>query len=208
LTPQEIANAVKEACLNAAVMAEKFEGYEGEQKKTLGSEVAGLLTMLGSAVTGWKNEIVGTEEEVGCHWCSDPVYVPLDECVYCGFKGHIDCVFKHECPSEKGFAGGPKFKIFQYADVATAYLKESDWELMSDANVPGHLAKLDGGVGDFYHVCVDDQNMFYGFYVPKWEKAGLSNQFIEIMKYLYEQKIPYVRFDADGSDVKGMEYAS
>lgn len=164
MTPQEIAQNMKEACLNAAVTAEKIESSEmGLVAETRHSQILGLLMMLEAAVKGWKTELTGKL---------------------------------------------PKFKTFEYADVSTAYLTEHDWELMSDADVPGHIAKVDGGLGDFYHTCSDDPKKFAELYVPAWKKVGLSGRFIEIMVRLHEQKIPYVRFDADGNDIEGMEHAS
>lgn len=36
---------------------------------------------------------------------------------------------------------------------------------------------------------------------------GLSERFVSIMKHLRAAKVPYVRFDADGGDVEGLDAA-
>ena len=83
--------------------------------------------------------------------------------------------------------GNVKFTTHQYADISTAYVNETDMELMSNPAAPHHMAEHDDGVASF-------------FFVPNPETAerfkqsavafGFSERFIAIMLELSRQGIP------------------
>jgi hypothetical protein len=96
-----------------------------------------------------------------------------------------------------------QFEVIGYADISTAYLEEEDLDLLASA--PNHLAEIDDGVGTILWV-PSEQDLFEEF-VRKSRQHGLSDRFIEIMTELHKQQIAYVRFDADGGEVDGLEHA-
>ena len=97
-----------------------------------------------------------------------------------------------------------QFQVYSYADISTAYLESSDLDLLATA--PGHIAQLDGGVGDFFAVPAKEN-------APEplddWKACvvehGLSQRFMDIMLALREQGIPYACFDRDGGFLEGYE---
>jgi hypothetical protein len=97
-----------------------------------------------------------------------------------------------------------QFKVFQYADISTAYLDPRDLDLLTTAL--GHIAQLDGGVGDFFAVPAKENDSEP---LDDWKarviEHGLSQRFLDIMLALREQEIPYVRFDRDGGFLEGCE---
>ena len=93
-----------------------------------------------------------------------------------------------------------KFEIMQYADISTGYLEGSDLELISDRGCPMHIAEEDDGRGSFFYVS-DDEEIF-GENIARARTFGLSERFISIMRELHRQKVPYVRFDSDGSCIR------
>ncbi len=102
-------------------------------------------------------------------------------------------------------ASSIKFTAYPYADISTAYVEESDLNLLSSGEC--HLAQLDGKEGDFYYVPLPDSrdDQEWAELVATWKEQGLSERFAEIMTELRRQNIAYVRFDCDGADVEGME---
>lgn len=57
--------------------------------------------------------------------------------------------------------------------------------------------------GTILYVAVDDD--LFEEDLEKIAAHGLSERFVEIMKELHAQGIQYVRFDADGNSIDGME---
>lgn len=97
-----------------------------------------------------------------------------------------------------------QFEVFSYADISTAYLEESDLNLVATA--PGHIAQLDGGEGDFLTVpAKDNPPEPLDVWKARVAEHGLSQRFVDIMLALREQGIPYVRFDRDGGSLEGYE---
>lgn len=96
-----------------------------------------------------------------------------------------------------------KFTTHQYADISTAYLEQSDLDLLGDVSLTGHIAEEDEGRGSFWYASSDDE--VFSSQVLEWRNAGLSERFIAVMTELREQGIPYVRFDADGGEIEGLE---
>ena len=99
-----------------------------------------------------------------------------------------------------------QFKVYSYADISTAYLEPSDLDLLATA--PGHIARLDGGEGDFFVVPAKENAVEpLGDWKARAVEHGLSQRFLNIMLALRDQQIPYVRFDRDGGFVEGCELA-
>jgi hypothetical protein len=96
-----------------------------------------------------------------------------------------------------------QFEVIGYADISTAYLEKEDLDLLASA--PNHLAEIDDGVGTILWV-PSEQDLFEEF-AQESRQHGLSDRFIEIMSELHQQQIAYVRFDADGGEVDGLEHA-
>ena len=94
------------------------------------------------------------------------------------------------------------FEKYEMADVSTAYLAESDLELLSRFDCPTRFAETDGGFGTFHWIPDDD-----GLFEEDMQHAvefGLSERFVTIMRHLRSARIPYVRFDADGGEIDGI----
>ncbi len=94
-----------------------------------------------------------------------------------------------------------QFEILGYADISTSYLEETDLHLLATA--PHHLAEIDGGVGTILWLSTDGSPLEE--FVAEAKLHGLSDRFIDIIRELDRQKIRYVRFDADGGEVEGIE---
>ncbi len=99
-----------------------------------------------------------------------------------------------------------KFTIHQYADISTGYLEDADLTLIQNPDIHGHLAETDDRAGCYWYPASDDET--FVAQVHTWRAAGLSDRFIAIMTELHAQGIPYVRFDADGGEIEGLEYGS
>jgi len=87
--------------------------------------------------------------------------------------------------------------------VNTGYLDETDLPLLVRPDCPTRFAVTDDGAGTFHWVSEDDQ-----VFREEMERAtqfGLSERFRLIMNRLRTAKIPYVRFDADGGKIDGIE---
>lgn len=98
------------------------------------------------------------------------------------------------------------FRTYQYADVGTAYLEESDLNLLNNPDCPTRFAETDDKGGSFHYVCHDAAD--WRRTTEEARQFGLSDRFIRIMTAAREQGIPYVRFDAAGSEVHGLDYGS
>lgn len=95
------------------------------------------------------------------------------------------------------------FTTYTFADVSTAYFAKSDLPLLLDPAIEYHLANEDDSSGSFFYIpddegCLEDA-------IPTWRAQGLSERFIEIVRALSQQGIRYVRLQADGLDIEGLE---
>lgn len=96
-----------------------------------------------------------------------------------------------------------RFQTYPIADISTAYLEESDSLLLLDPQCPTRFAITDD-MGGTFHVVTQSPDLF------KEEMAeasafGLSDRFRQIMESLHTAGILYVRFDADGGEIEGLE---
>ena len=97
-----------------------------------------------------------------------------------------------------------KFSLHQYADISTGYVADSDLELLLRVDAPLHVANVDDGHGSFFYVPAEPDLLESS--IADSRKFGFSEQFVTIIQALFEQKIPYARFDADGAYVEGLGY--
>ena len=100
-----------------------------------------------------------------------------------------------------------KFQTQQYAHISTAYLTESDLDLISRTDAPNHMAEHDTGRASFFFPPTLDRAVRQHF-AEESRAFGLSKKFITIMLGLSRQEIQYVRFDADGESIEGLERCS
>lgn len=70
-----------------------------------------------------------------------------------------------------------KFETMQYADIGTPYLAETDLDLISSKDCPGHLFEHDDGLASIIHI-TDDKKLFSGS-VTGWKAFGLSDRFVQ-----------------------------
>ena len=105
-----------------------------------------------------------------------------------------------------------KFTIHKYAYISTGYLETSDLPLLGRKDAPHHLAELDNGEGSFFwvpagmtyrHAGEGDEELV--LFISEALAFGFSQRFVDIMRELFCNDIQYVRFDADGGDVEGLE---
>jgi hypothetical protein len=95
------------------------------------------------------------------------------------------------------------FDSYLVADVNTGYLDETDLPLLERSDCPTRLAVTDDGAGTFHWVSEDEQ-----IFREEMERAaqfGLSERFRLIMNRLRTANFPYVRFDADGGEIEGVD---
>jgi hypothetical protein len=91
-----------------------------------------------------------------------------------------------------------KFTTYKIADISTCHITEKDGQLLEKKRCPLRLAETDSKSGTILWVpqdaetWLDEQRTLI--------ELGFSEAFLNIMQALHEQKIEYVRFDAD-SDV-------
>lgn len=97
------------------------------------------------------------------------------------------------------------FESYAVADVSTGYLEESDCVLLEQAECPTRLAVTDDLAGTFHWVTEHEQA--FDEEMQRAQTFGLSERFRLIMRRLRDAKIRYVRFDADGGEVDGLERA-
>lgn len=104
-------------------------------------------------------------------------------------------------------AAAPKmvFSLISYADISNGYLNEKDRELLLDPAAPQHIANLDGGWGALFYTPDKDVPEACEAFPARAREFGFSERFIEIMMELSRQDIRYVRFDADGDEIDGLE---
>ena len=99
-----------------------------------------------------------------------------------------------------------RFRLHEYADVSTGYLMPADLPLLLNPAAPHHIANHDEFYGSyFYTVDMADGEEAFAAYAEECRDFGLSERFIKIMLELARQDIRYVRFDADGGDVQGLD---
>jgi hypothetical protein len=96
-----------------------------------------------------------------------------------------------------------KFAIQRYAYISTAYITESDLDLVSCVDAPNHMAVHDTGRASFFYSPTTDEAVSLCFSAEA-QAFGFSERFIAIMLELSQQGIPYVRFDADGGKIHGL----
>ena len=100
-----------------------------------------------------------------------------------------------------------KFETYKVADISTKYITASDGSILGNQNAPGHVASVDPlcigdePQGDIYAISLDKET--FQEQVANTKAFGFSEAFINILKELHKQKIPYVRFDSDGGEVEG-----
>ena len=95
------------------------------------------------------------------------------------------------------------FEKYEIADVSTGYLEESDLPLLLQIDCPTRIAEIDGGFGTFHRVSDDDQ--LFEEDLQYAASFGLSGRFVSIMRHLRAAKTSYVRLDADGGEIQGVE---
>lgn len=96
------------------------------------------------------------------------------------------------------------FTTMQVADISTGYLEPSDLPLILDTEAPMHCMNEDESHGSMFYVPLD-ASTFDG-YIQEARDWGFSARFVEIFQELHRQRIPYVRFDADGGDIAKTTY--
>ena len=101
-----------------------------------------------------------------------------------------------------------KFKTFRIADVSTIHITQSDAALLQDETTPGRIAELDkihsddtGGPG--FILSVPSDAVSHQENISEYLKRGFSLSFVGLIRTLWGQSIPYVRFDRDGEEVAG-----
>ena len=99
------------------------------------------------------------------------------------------------------------FVTCKIADLSTKYITQQDGELIGRKDAPGHVASIDGwegnqdSPGDIFWVGQGEkEHKEQDAYLKNF---GFSKAFRHIFSLLAEQKIPYVRFDRDGSEIFG-----
>jgi len=97
-----------------------------------------------------------------------------------------------------------KFETIPYADISTFYPERSDLDLIGEPECPGYMAEHDDGRASFFNVFTDDRKRFN----EETKAFGLSDRFRAIMQELARLEIQYVRFDADGREVEGLEHCN
>ncbi len=102
----------------------------------------------------------------------------------------------------------PEFAVCRIADVSTKYITEEDGRLIGRLDAPGHVACVDpedarsGSPGDVFAVL--QESCYHRRQMVELGEFGFSSAFIRIFRELYRQRIPYVRFDANGGEAKGL----
>lgn len=91
------------------------------------------------------------------------------------------------------------FTIYQCADIRTTHITARDGALLETAEFPGLVADFETGA----LVAVFVNEDLFERQIEELKSAGFSEAFLNIMKELHKQGIPYVRFDGDGEEVEG-----
>ncbi len=102
-----------------------------------------------------------------------------------------------------------KFETIRYADISTKYITKTDGELIGIKKAPGHIGSTDpddqyedgGSEGEFFAVQLDKE--CFQQQVEEMQAFGFSEHFIHIFVLLHQQRIQYVRIDANGGEVDG-----
>jgi hypothetical protein len=100
-----------------------------------------------------------------------------------------------------------KFETIRYADLSTKYITRTDGELIGIKTAPGHIGSTDPreedgeSEGDFFAVQLDKE--CFQQQIQDMQAFGFSEHFIHIFKLLHQQRIQYVRIDANGGEVDG-----
>ena len=83
--------------------------------------------------------------------------------------------------------------IEKYMDVSTCYITEQDDAKLGYSNPPIPVYEYEYGY--FVHC-----SGFYGDTEQECREFGMSDDFINLMKYAYSQGCGFVKLDADGDD--------
>lgn len=100
-----------------------------------------------------------------------------------------------------------KFKTYAYIDVSTAFLPQSDHDLLLMNNAPHHLATHDEFCGAFFYTLPDTDPETVEAFAKDARSFGLSDRSIEIMVEASRHEAQLVRFDCDGDMIEGLEVA-
>ncbi len=98
-----------------------------------------------------------------------------------------------------------KFKKYEYADVSTGVLPQSDRDLLLMSSAPNHLATHDEFCSAFFYTLADLDPGAIEIFAREARDFGLSDRFVEIMVEASRQRMEMVRFDCDGDMVEGLE---
>ncbi len=98
-----------------------------------------------------------------------------------------------------------KFKTYEYVDVATDGLPQSDHDLLLMKNAPHHLATHDEFCGAFFYTLSDLEPEAIEAFAGEARAFGLSDRFVEIMVEASRQRMQLVRFDCDGDIIEGLD---
>lgn len=130
-----------------------------------------------------------------CDKCSEP----SDDLLYVGTKG-----YDFLCPNCLTPVA-IKFEVMKVADISTAYITTSDCELLAHTDAPGHVMNEDQWHGALFYInsgSTEDNAEL----VQSQLAYGFSRRFVDIMQAARVQRLDYVRFDADGGEVKGLDH--
>lgn len=95
-----------------------------------------------------------------------------------------------------------EFTKFVIADISNSHITKRDGELMTAEYIPFLLADVVGDTGSILFV-PEPKVTSAEECATTFRDLGYSEAFIALFLELQKQGIPYVRFDADGSFVKG-----
>lgn len=98
-----------------------------------------------------------------------------------------------------------KFRTYQYIDVSTGFLPQSDHDLLLMDNAPQHLATHDEFLGAFFYTLLELEPESVEAFTEEAHDFGLSNRFVEIMVEASKQGIQLVRFNPDGDMIESLE---
>jgi hypothetical protein len=92
----------------------------------------------------------------------------------------------------------------QLASVSTANILERDGKLLLDLNaeLSGAIAQRYGGLGIIFHVCAEETDFYRQ--LRDLRDAGLSEEFLNVLRAVRNAGIEYVDINADGDVVEGL----
>ncbi len=92
-----------------------------------------------------------------------------------------------------------KLTTYTVADIGTQHITAKDAELLGQGGTGFRVGEIDAGRGHLVLVPDDDEPAW----MPQLREEGFSQGYIELLREVARQGIPYIRFDADGFDVEG-----